>query len=302
MATLSTTLSKAPAKTPTYTTSTGVQKQNNPYSRLGAQPSSALSGAGSLYAALSQQNQMQRPVPSTEFQANYNFDPVLSKLTALQEMSIANARSEAAAAKKQALIGAGSEGIARDVGADENTINAAKGNTLSTQALLQRDFGDRQRQLDEALNSQNLFYSGERIKQMGDLEFGRAKAESDFGGKLRELLSHIDNQLRSAEEAEQLRQIEAQIAAAGTTFPGVGGGASGAGGSEVPVIEEPPPVDPLADPTAGSFANWEPSAPVGMESPNAIYIPGIGFRTAPDPYEEALAALLQGQYQRPVSV
>lgn len=301
MATLSTTLSKAPAKTPTYTTATGVQKQSNPYGRLGAQPSSALKGGNTgLYAALAQQSQsMQRPMPSNEFQANYNFDPVLSKLEALGTQSIANARTDAAAAKKQALIEGGSESFAREVGADQNTIDAAKANTMSTDALMRKDFGERSGQLDEALNQQGLFYSGERVRRMQDLEFGRAQAETDFGSKLRELLAGIDSSLMAAEEAEQLRQIEAQIAAAGNTYAGGGGGLGGGGGNEVPVIADPNTTS--ADPT-GSFANWSPSTPVGMESPNAIYIPGIGFRTAPDPYEQALAALLQGQYQRPVAV
>ncbi len=267
---------------------------------MGAQTNFGSGGSGQqgLYAGLLQSGQFQRPQVSTEFQTQYNFDPVLAKLSALGEMSIANARTEAANAKKQALIDAGSEEIARGVGADENTLGAAKANPFSTQALLMKDFQDRQRQMDESLNQSNLFYSGERVRQMGELERGRAQAETQFGGNLRGLLAAIDEQMRGAEEAELQRQIQAQIAAGGSAPLGFGGGG---GGGAAPPPGSTPLAPPPVDPAEGSFSGFTPSTPVGMESPGAMYIPGLGFRAPVDPYDEALAAALQGRYPNQVA-
>jgi hypothetical protein len=267
---------------------------------MGAQPSSALGGGNqSLYAALTQQQQMQRPVPSNEFSVSYNFDPVLSKLAALGEQSIANARSEAAALKKQTLIGSGSDKMARELGADENTINAAKQNSFGGAQLLQRDFGDRSRQLDEALNSQNLFFSGERVRQMGDMEFGRAKAETDFGSRLREILSNIDQQLLAAEEQEKMRQIEAEIAAAqNASYVGGLGGPPGGGAA-------PTPVPPIAPPPAfpeGSFHSLTPGPSPWELAPGQQYVPELGIIPVANPYDEALAAALRGVYPNPVAI
>jgi hypothetical protein len=300
VATLSTTLSSASSNRPsTGSSSYPVPRVQNPYLKMGAQTNFGSGGSGQqgLYAGLLQSQQFQRPQVSTEFQTQYNFDPVLAKLSALGEMSIANARTEAANAKKQALIDAGSEEIARGVGADENTLGAAKANPFSTQATLMKEYQDRQRQMDENLNANNLFYSGERIRQMGELERGRAQAETQFGGNLRGLLSSIDAQLQAAEEAELMRVIEAQIAAAGRGPVGPIGPA----GPTTPTVTDPttktvvpPPIDPNAP------ASWM-SAPVGMESPGAMYIPSLGFRAPVYEDPDPLAALLQGRYTNPVA-
>jgi hypothetical protein len=268
---------------------------------MGAQTNFGSGGSGQqgLYAGLLQSQQFQRPQVSTEFQTQYNFDPVLAKLSALGEMSIANARTEAANAKKQALIDAGSEEIARGVGADENTLSAAKANPFSTQAELMKQYQDRQRQMDESLNANNLFYSGERVRQMGELERGRAQAETQFGGNLRGLLSSIDAQLQAAEEAELMRQIEAQIASAGSGGGYMGPVGGGGGGAPTPPGGAPLP--PPTDPALGSFSGYTPSQPVGMESPGAMYIPSLGFRAPVYEDPDPLAALLQGRYTNPVA-
>jgi hypothetical protein len=273
----------------------------NPYLKMGAQTNFGSGGSGQqgLYAGLLQSQQFQRPQVSTEFQTQYNFDPVLAKLSALGEMSIANARTEAANAKKQALIDAGSEEIARGVGADENTLSAAKANPFSTQAELMKQYQDRQRQMDESLNANNLFYSGERVRQMGELERGRAQAETQFGGNLRGLLSSIDAQLQAAEEAELMRQIEAQIASAGSGGGYMGPVGGGGGGAPTPPGGAPLP--PPTDPALGSFSGYTPSQPVGMESPGAMYIPSLGFRAPVYEDPDPLAALLQGRYTNPVA-
>jgi hypothetical protein len=303
VATLSTTLSSASSnRAPSGASSYPVPRVQNPYLKMGAQTSFGSGGSGQqgLYAGLLQSQQFQRPQVSTEFQTQYNFDPVLAKLSALGEMSIANARTEAMNAKKQALIDAGSEEIARGVGADENTLSAAKANPFSTQAELMKQYQDRQRQMDENLNANNLFYSGERVRQMGELERGRAQAETQFGGNLRGLLSQIDAQLQAAEEEELMRQIQAQIASAGRS-PQYSGGFGGGGGATTPPGATPLAPPPVTDPNAGSFAGFTPSQPVGMESPGAMYIPSLGFRAPVYEDPNPLAALLQGRYPKPVA-
>jgi hypothetical protein len=303
VATLSTTLSSASSnRAPSGASSYPVPRVQNPYLKMGAQTNFGSGGSGQqgLYAGLLQSGQFQRPQVSTEFQTQYNFDPVLAKLSALGEMSIANARTEAANAKKQALIDAGSEEIARGAGADENTLGAIGQNNiagLSTQAKLMKDYQDRQRQMDESLNQSNLFYSGERVRQMGELEQGRLAAESQFGGNLRGLLAAIDEQMRAAEEEELSRQIAAQIAAAGRGPVGPIGPA----GPTTPTVTDPttkPVVPQPIDPNAP--ASWM-SAPVGMESPGAMYIPSLGFRAPVYEDPDPLAALLQGRYTNPVA-
>jgi hypothetical protein len=266
---------------------------------MGAQTNFGSGGSGNqgLYAGLLQSGQFQRPQVSSEFQTSYNFDPVLAKLSALGEMSIANARTEAANAKKQALIDAGSEEIARGVGADENTLSAAKANPFSTQAELMKQYQDRQRQMDEQLNASNLFYSGERVRQMGELERGRAQAETQFGGNLRGLLSSIDAQLQAAEEAELLRQIEAQIGAGGGALGPAGSFGGGGGGGTTP-----PGGAPLANPYAGINLSG-PDASWNALSPSGGIVPGVPQLnlSGPDPYGTDLLAALAGQYPKPVA-
>jgi hypothetical protein len=188
---------------------------NNPYARryganVGEQQTSPNQG---LFAAMQQGQNQAAPEISSSYSASYQFDPVLQKLSALGQASIANARSDAAALRKQSLIESGYSDVAQGYGADPNTIEASRVNPTSTAALLKRDFADRQRQLDENLNASNLYFSGERVRQMGNQEFGRAQAESDYLTKLRSLLSGIDQELLSREEVERQNITDAMAAA-----------------------------------------------------------------------------------------
>lgn len=287
LATLSQTLSSAPASGNRYkySTSSGVPKQANPYARLGANVSGSNSGPQGLYAALLQGQQQTRAAPSTEFQSSYNFDPILSKLSALGEMSIANARTEAAGATKQAIIDSGEAGIGQEIGADANTIEAARQNTMSTSALRQKDFGQRSTDLDESLNQRGLFYSGERIRRMQDLEAGRAMDEVNFAKQLRALLANIQDSLLASEEAEQVRQIEAMIAGAGSTTPIPGLGDVGTGGED--------PLDPTGGTGLISSGDGMIDSFGGMVSPVTppLVQPFIGGSTTENIYDRGLTSL-----------
>lgn len=217
-------------------------KVNNPYEPLyGARQSFNPQGNQNLYASLLQrtQDQSARAFPTTRFQAQYDFDPILARISALGEMSIANARTEAAELRKRALIEAGDPDIARELGADANTIQAAQGNTFSTKARLDRDYAQRGRELDEAANVQNLFYSGERVRQLQEQERGRAEANVDFSKVLRDLLATAQYELTRAEEMDQQRTLEAALAAAargGAVRPGGGAPPPGGGGGGTTVV------------------------------------------------------------------
>jgi hypothetical protein len=96
-----------------------------------------------------------------------------------------------------------------------------------------------------------------------------------------------------------MRQIEAQIASAGSGGGYMGPVGGGGGGAPTPPGGAPLP--PPTDPALGSFSGYTPSQPVGMESPGAMYIPSLGFRAPVYEDPNPLAALLQGRYTNPVA-
>lgn len=227
-----------------------------------------------LYAALLQDttNQSAKVVPGTQFAAQYDFDPVLARIQAMSSMTVANAQAEAAALRKQALIDAGDPTIAQSVGADQNTIDAAKANTLSTEARLQRDIAERARMSDEALNQQNLFYSGARVQNLQQQQQGALEARTDFGARLRALLQSITTTL-----AQRQAQAIADQAAAGGGYGGYGGygggGGDGGGGTPPPA---PPPGSPPPDNTVYQAGAPDTPPPAAALAPYVIY-------TAPPP-------------------
>lgn len=227
MATLSTTL--AGAKQPRYalgggTYGYGSRARSNPYGRLGANiPEQTMPANQGLYASLMLGRQQTTPAPPTQFQAQYNFDPVLARLSALGEMSVESARAEAAALKRRALIESGATDVARAAGMSGPDLEAVGANPTSTAALLKRDYGERERQMGEHLQQQNLWFGGERARRMEDLEFGRSGAESNYLGRLRDLLRQIDEDMMLREQ-EAILNAPPPITTPTTTSDGGGGG------------------------------------------------------------------------------
>lgn len=292
MAFLSETLgsSRAPSsRTSGYgSTSYRPPKMENPFGAVyGANRPNLAPGNQNLYASLlqSQQGQSFRPFPSTRFQAQYDYDPILARISALGEMSIANARTEAAELRKRALIEAGDPDVARELGADANTIQAAQGNTFSTKARLDRDYSQRGRELDESTNMQNLFYSGERVRQLQDLERGRAEANVDFGKVLRDLLATAQYELTRAEEAEQQRQLQASLEAAAKAQ---------AAAAARPAAVTTSPVRPTTSPTPAPVAPTEVEVSPGVSVPTQVFPPEYHgtLQTPPGTDETALLSYL----------
>lgn len=189
--------------------------------------------------------------PSTQFQGQYDFDPVLAQISALSSQTIDKAQAAAQAAKNQAMIQGGDSALAKNLGFDANTVAATQQNTdvahLSTLARLQKDAADRQVALTNALAPRNLYYSGYHAHQLGDQQQGLLQARNDFENTLKGVLSQIDQQLLAARLADQQRNTAAAIGAAGGVTGVYGGGGGGGGGgviSDIPPDDHPGPLPP----------------------------------------------------------
>lgn len=193
--------------------------------------------AGQLLFA---QQQRQATIPSSNFQDTYNYDPIQTQIQALGAQSVANAQTNAAQLRKQAAITEGDPDLLRSLGMDETTISAASGNPESLLAQLNKDYSVRQKQLEESMNNQNLFYSGEYQNNLKNLATGQASAQASLGERLRELLSGIDTGVlgsqESARQAALQQQLDAQSAANTAAILAALG--------VTPPPPPPPPIDP----------------------------------------------------------
>lgn len=189
-------------KAPKYSYNYSPPRISSPYPQYPSYKPQTPDQNPNIYAGLAARESAQtmRPQPSTNFQAEYNYDPVLARISQMGQMAVADARSEASALKKRAFIEAGDADITRELGADQNTIDAAAANPFSTKKLLEKDFTERGQDLDQYENQNNLFYSGHRADQLTELERGRTKAYTDWSQVLRDLLSNIDTGVLNAEE------------------------------------------------------------------------------------------------------
>ena len=152
--------------------------------------------------------QVNRPPVQTGFSFNYESDPVLARIRALGSQNVGNAKTEAAALRKKAILDTGLGSIGREIGIDEPTARAAETNPISLMSELARQFSTRSRDLDESLNQQNLFWSGHRANQLGELSTNRGLAEAEIARDLRAALGGIDQGVLQAEEAAALREQE----------------------------------------------------------------------------------------------
>lgn len=221
MATLSTTLGSAKDNSPRYSYNYRPPPMSNPYRNIGANVGFQNFGDPGMFASLAARNDASaaKPIPGSAYQAEYNYDPILSRISAMGDMTVANAQSEAANLKRRALIEAGDVSIAGDLGADANTIEAARQNPFSTRAKLTRDFTERGRALDEALNQQNLFFSGERVNRLAEQERGRAEAETQFNQVLRDLFWELGQGVLTSQQNAILAGLGPGGAPGGTSAP-----------------------------------------------------------------------------------
>lgn len=192
-----------------------------------------------------------KPVPDANYTPSFDYDPVISKIQSLGTQSVEGAQSNATALKREALINAGASDLGQALGVDQNTIDAAAANPFSTLAQMRKDQEQRRKGLAEALNEQNLYYSGEHERRLGADAEGYAGAMAAFYARLRELFG-------DAEAGILMAKLKAFTPAPITqppfnpppvTTPPATGGGGGRGGPSTggPPVGRPP--DPNFTPT-----------------------------------------------------
>lgn len=200
-----------------------------------------------------------------------NTDPILQQIKALSTQTRENAETGALSLKKQLAIAYGDTSLADQLG-DTATRDAAAKNPYSVTALLGKTRDTGAHDLDEQLNQGNLFYSGERIKQQGNLtdQYQQALAQAlaqeqgSLGdienNRLAAVLGANADDVRALTEAEK-RQIDIALQNGwtfggwgadgkpilippdngGTGGDGAGTGASGTGSTGAETTPPPPP-------------------------------------------------------------
>lgn len=189
-----------------------VAKPKKPRAPVAGSNSGQSTSLTNALGAQAQQTDIQRRQPTTQMTVSYESDPVLARIRALATQNVGNAETEAAAIRKQAVIDTGLSDVGREIGLDESTLGAAAANPFSAIANLRRDSTRRGLDLDESLNQQNLFWSGHRANQLGDLARNTAEAEVGLGRDLRSILGQADLgvlQARAQAAAEEQAALEA---------------------------------------------------------------------------------------------
>ena len=195
---------------------------------------------------------------------NFDDDPILARIRAYNQQQVANAESAALAARKQAEIGYGYDPNVQYE--DAATQEAAKQNAFSTLAQLLFNHGERGRSLDESLNKSNLFYSGERARQLG-LEGRQYTLEnSQANSAFQNQLGQIAQMVLQAKNAAQERELQAEEDAYNRALQfalqyGTSGGSSGGsnGGLENPnQFNVPGDVTSAANNYASNHPGYQP--------------------------------------------
>lgn len=205
-------------------------------------------------------------------------DPALQQITALTGFNDEQATAAALKQKQQQLIGFGDSKLAAALlGEGDPTVQAiadaaAKNPGGSTVGSLRQQHERGLKQLVDALNPQNLLYSGYRVtqEQQASQDYQNALAQAAAGvntnldtirSNLVQALAQNQGQRTSAMSDAESRLIQAAIA----------NGAAGAGSSTAPA-EPPPPTGPppVDTPTVDT-------PPAGPEIPGLIGAPGASY-------------------------
>jgi hypothetical protein len=143
---------------------------------------------------------------------DFSNDPILSRIRALGQESIAQAEADAKAARTRLVIGYGDQALANKLKLGGKVGKQAAANPFSTLGELQRAYTRRNVfEIDRPLSDQaNLFYSTERGRQRAlsgeELLRGQSQAEA----AVQERLAEISRQVTQARMAAQAQQIQAE--------------------------------------------------------------------------------------------
>lgn len=140
----------------------------------------------------------QAATPTAPVAVNYDADPILMRIRALQAQNVQDAQSEAARIKNQAAI---DYGIPDASGIDATTAEAARQNPFSVMSNIAKQQTEGTRSVDQTRNTQNLFYSGTRAQDLTDLGTRTAQAQTEAQGGLRDIYSQADAGVLAAQQA-----------------------------------------------------------------------------------------------------
>jgi hypothetical protein len=149
--------------------------------------------------------------------ANLDFsnDPILARIRAVGQESIAQAEAEARAARTKLVIGYGSPELAGTLRLGANVQGQASGNPFSTLGELKRGYERRNVfDVDRPLSDQaNLFYSTERGRQRALSGESYLRDQAQAQAAVQEQLAQISNQLTQARMSAQAQRIQAEQSA-----------------------------------------------------------------------------------------
>jgi hypothetical protein len=143
---------------------------------------------------------------------DFSNDPILARIRAVGQESIAQAEADARAARTKLVIGYGSPALAGTLGLGGNVQGQAQGNPFSTLGELQRGYQRRNVfDVDRPLSDQaNLFYSTERGRQraLSGEQYLRDQATAEAA--VQEKLAGISSQLVQTKMAASTQRIQAE--------------------------------------------------------------------------------------------
>src|SRR6476469_10703513 len=101
----------------------------------GVNQASPFAGQDLNSALLAQQQNRKNTTPSSTFENNYDYDPLLARIEAISTASLANAKTEAEQLRRKAAVDTGDPEIAKSLNLDPNTISAASQNPESIMSV-----------------------------------------------------------------------------------------------------------------------------------------------------------------------
>lgn len=170
--------------------------------------------APSTYTVNPSAAQQAPTVPPVPGGYDINTDPTLQSVNALTGESDQQANADALRQRQQILEAYGSPDLAKAVLGDQNVANVARGNPTSTLAQLAQQRDLNLKNLDEALNQQNLGYSGYRITQEQQAANDYQNQLANAAAQVNSGLNTVSSNLAAALSQNQAQRIAAQQAAA----------------------------------------------------------------------------------------
>jgi hypothetical protein len=143
---------------------------------------------------------------------DFSNDPILSRIRALGQESIAQAEADAKAARTRLVIGYGDQALANKLKLGGKVGKQAAANPFSTLGELQRAYTRRNVfEIDRPLSDEaNLFYSTERGRQRALSGETLLRGQSQAEAAVQERLAEISRQVTQARMAAQAQQIQAE--------------------------------------------------------------------------------------------